>query len=185
MSALAWAQPYTPSTSSVGGETTPSESSVALDSTRSDKGNHNSLDSETQVSEGGGNSPDNFELNPHSVVHYRGVTTPTPQSNIARPVPVIPGTVLPAMRNVLPRNPNDLAGTAIPATSVVPASTETDLENRVSANSSIASKNRERVYATLDGIFHKRECRFSREALPLSRSEALSKDLKPCPFCRP
>ena len=184
MSALTWAQPSTPSTLSVGGETTPSESSSVLDTRVSDNTNLTSLDLEAQVS-AGEKSLENDEMKPRSVIHYRVAPTPTVHPNIARPVPVIPGTILPAMRNVLPRKPTDLAGIPTPATSVVPASSETDLENQVSQNSSIASKNRERVYATLDGRFHKRECRFAREALPLSRGEAIAKDLKPCPFCRP
>jgi hypothetical protein len=89
------------------------------------------------------------------------------------------------MRNVLPRTSDDVAAAVTPETAVVPAAAETDLENRASANVSNAAKNRVRVYATLDGLFHKRDCRFAREALPLTRSEALAKDLKPCPFCRP
>ena len=184
LSTLSCAQSPAPSTTSVGGETTSGSPSVEFHSRLADTTTLTSMDLEAAVFEGV-KTFENNELNPPSAVHYRALPTPTAHPYLTRPVPVIPGTVLPAMRNVLPQKPDSLAVEATPATAVIPASTEADLENKVSVNSSLSAKNRLRVYATLDGRFHKRECRFAREALPLSRGEAVAKDLKPCPVCRP
>ncbi len=184
ISTVACAQPPAPSTLSVEGETTSSRSSVVESLAQSDKTDISPLDLKTE-SINGAQSLEKNEMNPRSATHYPVGSTTSAHPIAARPVPVLPGTVLPAMRNVLPRTSEDVAAVATPLTSVNPVSMETDLESKASSNLSNSSKNRVWVYATLDGRFHKRECRLAREALPLSRTEALAKELKPCPVCRP
>ena len=96
-------------------------------------------------------------------------------------VPVTPGMVLPALRNVIPASP---AETPQAAGLVVPVGKTLDLQERAKAPPEVQSA-RTRVFATTDGRFHRRDCRFAREALPLSRGEAVAKKLKPCTACRP
>lgn len=106
---------------------------------------------------------------------------PAPRTPPQAAVPVTPGTLLPALRNVVPASPVETpASTAV----VVPVDKALDLQERARATPEAQSA-RTRVFATTDGRFHRRDCRFAREALPLSRGEAVAKKLRPCTACRP
>lgn len=132
----------------------------------------------------GASSPDEPSDEPASFAAPRGEVAVPARPVLRTPpqaVPVTPGTLLPALRNVVPASPVETpASTAV----VVPVDKALDLQERARATPEAQSA-RTRVFATTDGRFHRRDCRFAREALPLSRGEAVAKKLRPCTACRP